>query len=121
MNKLILAAVLASAPAIAIAGKSAAGPAGSAISGAVALSPAAANAVFETPSEEGDYTFDPSKAGAITLAPGQVQSIAAILLGTGGTQNGTVIKAPTTLAGDAPGTIILDTESGQLIVAEGTL
>lgn len=123
MKKLILVAALATVPGLAIAGKTGAGPVGigSSTSGAVALSPAASNAMFDTPSEEGQFEFDPSTAGAITLQAGQIQSVAAILLGSGGTQTGTIIKAPTTLAGDAPGTIILDTESGQLIVAEGTI
>lgn len=123
MNKIILVAVLVAAPGMALAGKSGAGPigTGSSAGGAVALSGPAANAVFDTPSEEGQFEFDPSTAGAITLLPAQVQSVAAILLGSGGIQNGSIIKASTTLAGDAPGTIILDTESGQLIVAEGSI
>lgn len=123
MKKIILVAVLVAAPGLALAGKTGAGPVGvgSSAGGAVALSGPAANAVFDTPSEEGQFDFDPSTAGAVTLLGSQVQSVAAILLGSGGTQNGTVIKASTTLAGDAPGTIILDTATGQLIVAEGNI
>lgn len=123
MKTLTLAAALCLIPCAAFAGKEGAGPVGvgSATSGAVAISSAAASALAGSPTEAGGDTFLPSQAAQILLNAVQVESIAAVLRASAGAVvEGSIIKAPTTLT-SGPGTIILDTSTGQLVVAEGTL
>lgn len=99
------------------AGSVAAGPAaGPAIVGSTVVP--AAEAVLKTPRRATDGRgLQPGQAGAVVLQGEQLTSVRNQLTAAEGvTMEGSVIRVPTTLAGGEAATIVLDTQSGQLLV-----
>jgi hypothetical protein len=114
LQGLLLAAVYCGT---ANAGSSAAGPAaGPAIVGSTVVP--ATEAVLKTPKRGKDgHRLQPGDAGAVTLHGEQLTSVRNQLTSAEGvTIEGSVIRVPTTLAGGEAATIVLDTQSGELLV-----
>ena len=99
------------------AGSFAAGPAaGPGIVGSTVVP--ATETVLKTPKRDRDGSrVPPGDAGAVTLQGEQLASVRNRLTAAEGvTIEGSVIRVPTTLAGGEAATIVLDTQSGQLLV-----
>ena len=99
------------------AGSIAAGPAaGSAIVGSTVVP--ATGTMLKTPEHDADgHRLDPGDAGAVMLQGEQLATVRnALTASEGVTMEGAVIRVPTILADGAAATIVLDTQSGQLMV-----
>jgi hypothetical protein len=99
------------------AGSGAAGPAGGpGIVGSTVVP--ATEAVLKTPKRGKDgRRLQPGSAGGVMLHGEQLASVRNQLTSAEGvTIEGSVIRVPTTLAGGEAATIVLDTQSGQLLV-----
>lgn len=110
----LLLGVALAAPAY--AGKTGAGPAGSGatVGGSVIMTTSATNALQNTPAD-----FVPGVAGTVQLTQEHARQLAAKLRKSdGAVVTGDIISAEITLANDAQGTVILDTETNTLTIAE---
>ena len=117
LKPLLQGLVLATFSGAASAGSGAAGPAaGPAIVGSTVVP--ATEAVLKTPTRGRDgHRLQPGEAGAVMLHGEQLTSVRnALTAAEGVTIDGSVIRVPTTLAGGVAATIVLDTQSGQLLV-----
>ena len=114
---LVLAVLALAHAGAATAGNLAAGPAaGPAIVGSTVVP--ATEAVLKTPKRDRDGSrLPPGDAGAVVLQGEQLTSVRNRLTAAEGvTIEGSVIRVPTTLAGGEAATIVLDTQSGQLLI-----
>jgi hypothetical protein len=113
---LLCSAALVAVCGAANAGDTAAGPAaGAAIVGSTGVP--ATETVLKVPKAGRDgQRLAPGQAGAVMLQGEQLTNVRnALTASEGVTMDGSVIRVPTQL-GDGPATIVLDTQSGQLMV-----
>jgi hypothetical protein len=127
MNQLLIASALVIAATPALAGHSPAGPVGgpAAVGGTIVPNakrpiappkmPPGLRALMQK--MKGGTRWAPGRAGFVTLPAAQAAEMAAKINASDGVvTEGSVIAAPTTLAGNLPATIILDTESGRFAI-----
>lgn len=113
----VLTLALAAATSAAHAGTTAAGPAaGPGIVGSTVVP--ATGALLKTPEQDAaGNRLAPGDAGAVMLVGEQLINVRNALTAQANvTINGAVIRVPTTLADGATATIVLDTQTGQLLV-----
>lgn len=99
------------------AGSTSAGPAaGAAIVGSTVVP--ATETILKLPKRDRDGSrLAPSSAGAVTLQGEQLTTVRNKLTAAEGmTMDGAVIRVPTTLGDGSTATIVLDTQSGELLV-----
>jgi hypothetical protein len=115
-RKLFLATLLLVTAGSAQAGKTGAGPAGSAAPGVGSIVTPGSHALLDTTvkDENGDLIL-PGNGGVVVLTGDQLTQTAAKLRGfEGAIVAGNVIKAPTVLADGTPAVIALNTRNGRL-------